>query len=182
MNWNVYFMQIDAWKPIAAESFFIFVIRLVIARICRDSLPMFELNRVLIDLQETFFFYVCFFVCRYIKLSSPKLNNIAIIGTLLVYGAVVLLGVDHATSVSESVFPFVCVVNSRFTKLDAYHRHGFLFKITSNTYWICRYHFHNLGASNKSWMLSSSNSFEIITAWLESIDAKFRVALSEIAT
>ena len=52
--------------------------------------------------------------CRYIKLSSPKLNNIAIIGTLLVYGAVVLLGVDYATSVSESVFPFICVVNFHF--------------------------------------------------------------------
>lgn len=47
---------------------------------------------------------------RYIKLSSPKLNNIAIVGTVLVYGAVFLLGIDHATLVHESYYPAVCTV------------------------------------------------------------------------
>ena len=47
---------------------------------------------------------------RYIKLSSPKLNNMAIVGSVLVYGAVILMGVDHATLVHDSGFPFVCMV------------------------------------------------------------------------
>ena len=47
---------------------------------------------------------------RYIKLSSPKLNNMAIVGSCLIYGAVILLGVDHATLIHETGFPFVCMV------------------------------------------------------------------------
>ncbi|XP_059477386.1 gamma-aminobutyric acid type B receptor subunit 2 isoform X2 [Neocloeon triangulifer] len=34
---------------------------------------------------------------KYIKLSSPRLNNIAVVGCILVYTAVILLGLDHAT-------------------------------------------------------------------------------------
>lgn len=50
------------------------------------------------------------FFKRYIKLSSPKLNNMAIVGSVLVYSAVVLMGVDHATLAHDSGFPFVCMV------------------------------------------------------------------------
>lgn len=49
---------------------------------------------------------------RYIKLSSPKLNNIAVIGCILVYLAVVLLGVDHATLPSEKYFTVACTVST----------------------------------------------------------------------
>lgn len=49
---------------------------------------------------------------RYIKLSSPKLNNIAIAGTILFYGAVFLLGIDHATLLHESSFPIICMVSN----------------------------------------------------------------------
>ncbi|XP_024084767.1 uncharacterized protein LOC112127682 [Cimex lectularius] len=45
---------------------------------------------------------------RYIKLSSPKLNNVAVVGCILVYMAVILLGLDNATLPSTAVFPTVC--------------------------------------------------------------------------
>ena len=34
----------------------------------------------------------------------------AIVGSCLIYGAVILLGVDHATLIHETGFPFVCMV------------------------------------------------------------------------
>lgn len=36
----------------------------------------------------------------------------AIVGSVLVYGAVILMGVDHATLFHDSGFPFVCMVGS----------------------------------------------------------------------
>uniref|UniRef100_A0A0P5B4G1 Metabotropic GABA-B receptor subtype n=1 Tax=Daphnia magna TaxID=35525 RepID=A0A0P5B4G1_9CRUS len=51
---------------------------------------------------------------KYIKLSSPKLNNMAIVGSCLIYGAVILLGVDHATLVHDTGFPFVCMGRAYF--------------------------------------------------------------------
>ncbi|XP_048505141.1 gamma-aminobutyric acid type B receptor subunit 2 isoform X2 [Athalia rosae] len=71
-----------------------------------------------------------------IKLSSPKLNNIAAVGCALVYGAVILLGLDHATlSDSDAYFPIVCTARvyllsagfslafgSMFTKTYRVHR------------------------------------------------------------
>lgn len=47
---------------------------------------------------------------RYIKLSSPRLNNMAVVGCILVYTAVILLGLDHATLPSKTAFPTVCTV------------------------------------------------------------------------
>ncbi|XP_046416567.1 gamma-aminobutyric acid type B receptor subunit 2 isoform X1 [Neodiprion fabricii] len=71
-----------------------------------------------------------------IKLSSPKLNNIAAVGCALVYGAVILLGLDDATlSDSDAYFPIVCTARvyllsagfslafgSMFTKTYRVHR------------------------------------------------------------
>lgn len=49
---------------------------------------------------------------RSIKLSSPRLNNMAAVGCGLVYGAVVLLGLDHATLPdSNDYYPTVCTVS-----------------------------------------------------------------------
>ncbi|CAB0001749.1 unnamed protein product, partial [Nesidiocoris tenuis] len=45
---------------------------------------------------------------RYIKLSSPKLNNVAGVGCVLVYTAVILLGLDSATLPSTKIFPTIC--------------------------------------------------------------------------
>lgn len=48
---------------------------------------------------------------RNIKLSSPRLNNMAAVGCGLVYGAVILLGLDDATLPdSDGYYPTVCKV------------------------------------------------------------------------
>lgn len=49
---------------------------------------------------------------RTIKLSSPKLSNITAFGCILVYAAVILLGLDHSTLPgTEKAFPVVCTVS-----------------------------------------------------------------------
>ncbi|XP_076673312.1 gamma-aminobutyric acid type B receptor subunit 3 isoform X2 [Andrena cerasifolii] len=71
-----------------------------------------------------------------IKLSSPRLNNMAAVGCGLVYGAVILLGLDHATLPdSDDYYPTVCTARvyllsagfslafgSMFTKTYRVHR------------------------------------------------------------
>ncbi|XP_066594696.1 LOW QUALITY PROTEIN: uncharacterized protein GABA-B-R3 [Prorops nasuta] len=71
-----------------------------------------------------------------IKLSSPRLNNMAAVGCGLVYGAVILLGLDHATLPdSDGYFPAICTARvyllsagfslafgSMFTKTYRVHR------------------------------------------------------------
>ena len=51
---------------------------------------------------------------RYIKLSSPKLNDVAVIGCILVYVAVILLGFDDAT-LHIAYFPAMCTVSIDLT-------------------------------------------------------------------
>ena len=49
---------------------------------------------------------------RAIKLSSPKLSNITAVGCILVYTAVILLGLDYSTLPSTTAaFPAVCTVS-----------------------------------------------------------------------
>lgn len=49
---------------------------------------------------------------RAIKLSSPKLSNITAFGCILVYAAVILLGLDYSTlPANEKAFPIVCTVS-----------------------------------------------------------------------
>ncbi|XP_071455061.1 uncharacterized protein GABA-B-R3 [Hetaerina americana] len=55
---------------------------------------------------------------KYIKLSSPKLNNMAVIGCILVYMAVILLGLDHAT-LPEGNFHFAGICTARAYLLSA---------------------------------------------------------------
>ncbi|KAJ4447108.1 hypothetical protein ANN_09108 [Periplaneta americana] len=72
---------------------------------------------------------------KYIKLSSPRLNNMAVVGCILVYTAVILLGLDHATLPTNTHFPAVCTARvyllsagfslafgSMFTKTYRVHR------------------------------------------------------------
>lgn len=48
---------------------------------------------------------------RSIKLSSPKLSNIIAAGCILVYAAVILLGMDYSTlPANEIAFPIICTV------------------------------------------------------------------------
>ncbi|XP_047493444.1 uncharacterized protein LOC125042026 [Penaeus chinensis] len=49
---------------------------------------------------------------KYIKLSSPRLNNTTVVGSVLVYTAVILLGLDHATLPSPQYFPVVCTARA----------------------------------------------------------------------
>ncbi|KAH9387644.1 Gamma-aminobutyric acid type B receptor subunit 2, partial [Tyrophagus putrescentiae] len=44
---------------------------------------------------------------RYIKMSSPYLNNLIIIGCILTYTSVILLGLNSGLT-SESNFPYIC--------------------------------------------------------------------------
>lgn len=60
---------------------------------------------------------------RSIKLSSPRLNNMAAFGCGLVYGAVILLGLDHATLPdSNDYYPTVCTVSIIFLFLSRSRR------------------------------------------------------------
>ena len=47
---------------------------------------------------------------RYIKLSSPTLNNVAVIGCILVYLSVICLGLDDAT-INSDYFTGMCMVS-----------------------------------------------------------------------
>lgn len=47
---------------------------------------------------------------RYIKMSSPYLNNLIIIGCILTYTSVILLGLDSGLT-SETNFPYICAVS-----------------------------------------------------------------------
>ncbi|ELU13608.1 hypothetical protein CAPTEDRAFT_204049 [Capitella teleta] len=48
---------------------------------------------------------------KYIKLSSPRLNNAAVVGCMLVYLAVITLGLDDAL-LSDKYFPVACTVRA----------------------------------------------------------------------
>ena len=52
----------------------------------------------------------CDLICRYIKLSSPRLNNVAVIGCILVYAAVIVLGFDDR-NLRPGMFPVACTVS-----------------------------------------------------------------------
>lgn len=76
-------------------------------------------------------FYDLSLFCRSIKLSSPRLNNMAAAGCALVYGAVILLGLDHATLAdSGGYFPTICTVRIFFFTFI----HLFLFPPTEELY------------------------------------------------
>lgn len=47
-----------------------------------------------------------------VKLSSPRLNNVAVSGCIIVYASVILLGLDDATLLSKEHFSRVCIVSA----------------------------------------------------------------------
>lgn len=49
-----------------------------------------------------------------VKLSSPKLNNVAVLGCILVYSSVILLGVHNTAIKFEKYFSELCSVSSLF--------------------------------------------------------------------
>lgn len=71
----------------------------IYSRICMQIITIYHSSPLFLD------------IGRSIKLSSPRLNNMAAVGCGLVYGAVILLGLDDATlSDSDGYFPTVCKV------------------------------------------------------------------------
>ncbi|KAG1701389.1 Gamma-aminobutyric acid type B receptor subunit 2 [Nymphon striatum] len=57
-------------------------------------------------------FNIFFTKLKYIKLSSPKLNNMVVVGCILVYIAVILLGVDNGTFPLEKYFTTLCTTRA----------------------------------------------------------------------
>ena len=54
--------------------------------------------------------FILFFFFRYIKMSSPNMNNLILIGGILAYVSVFLLGTD-TSMMSEASFPVMCIVS-----------------------------------------------------------------------
>lgn len=60
--------------------------------------------------------YICVIILisynyRYIKMSSPHLNNLIIIGCMLTYLSVIFLGLDSGLS-SVAAFPYICTARA----------------------------------------------------------------------
>ena len=53
----------------------------------------------------------CGGIFRYIKMSSPYLNNLIIIGCMLTYSSVIFLGLD-STLTSVETFPLICTARA----------------------------------------------------------------------
>ncbi|XP_061380667.1 gamma-aminobutyric acid type B receptor subunit 2 [Danaus plexippus] len=79
---------------------------------------------------------------RFIKLSSPRLNNMTLIGCVLVYTAVALLGVDNA--ILPSYVPFSALCTSRVYILSA----GF--SLAFGSMFAKTYRVHRIFISNRS--------------------------------
>ncbi|XP_050347272.1 gamma-aminobutyric acid type B receptor subunit 2 [Nymphalis io] len=79
---------------------------------------------------------------RFIKLSSPRLNNMTLIGCVLVYTAVALLGVDNATL--PSYIPFSAMCTGRVYILSA----GF--SLAFGSMFAKTYRVHRIFISNRS--------------------------------
>ncbi|XP_037087460.1 gamma-aminobutyric acid type B receptor subunit 2-like [Pollicipes pollicipes] len=87
--------------------------RLLVTRVVTVSraalLPIVCLASLGVLLSGVFFaFNVYYKHMKQVKLSSPKLNSITVVGCMLVYVAVVLLGLDYATLSSTGHFSIVC--------------------------------------------------------------------------
>ncbi|XP_013382265.1 gamma-aminobutyric acid type B receptor subunit 2 [Lingula anatina] len=99
---------------------------------------------------------------RYIKLSSPKLNNVAVIGCILVYSAVLLLGFDDGT-LSSKLYPTVCTVRAFLFAAGFSLAFGAMFTKTYRVHQIC------IGAGTglvKNKLLKDKHLFFIIGALL----------------
>lgn len=75
------------------------IVLAIYPRICMQIVTIYHSSPLFLD------------IGRSIKLSSPRLNNMAAVGCGLVYGAVILLGLDDATLPdSDGYYPTVCKV------------------------------------------------------------------------
>lgn len=72
----------------------IFIVKLLLALTFFDSIKMCGI--------------LC---CRYIKMSSPYLNNLIIVGCMLTYTSVIFLGLDSQLT-SVTTFPYICTARA----------------------------------------------------------------------
>ena len=52
-----------------------------------------------------------FYSFRHIKMSSPNMNNLIIVGCILTYTSVIILGLDSYMT-SEDSFPYICTARA----------------------------------------------------------------------
>ncbi|XP_074651672.1 uncharacterized protein LOC141906324 [Tubulanus polymorphus] len=81
-------------------------------------------------------FNIFFRKLKYIKLSSPKLNNVAVIGCILVYKAVILLGFDDR-NLYASTFPVFCTARAFLFAAGFSLSFGAMFTKTYRVHQIC---------------------------------------------
>lgn len=69
---------------------------------------------------ENFIFKLIFYFNRFIRMSSPQINNLIIAGCILSYTSVLLMGIDSTLlgkRSSESAMNFICAVRFCFIEL-----------------------------------------------------------------
>ena len=77
-------------------------------KFCSSVRPFFvRASKLLTDILYTTFNYPV----RQIKMSSPNLNNLIIVGCLLCYSSVIILGLDSSLT-SEPAFRYICTVKA----------------------------------------------------------------------
>jgi len=54
---------------------------------------------------------ILIFIFRYIKMSSPHLNNLIIVGCMMTYLSIIFLGLDTTLS-SVAAFPYICTARA----------------------------------------------------------------------
>lgn len=104
------------------------------------------------------------FLVRYIKLSSPRLNNIAVVGCIAVYIGVILLGFDNATFPDVSYFSIVCTAKVYFFAAGFSLAFGSIF---AKTYRIHNIFIRSQGGFVKKKVTFFANAFisQILNAW-----------------
>lgn len=66
---------------------------------------------------------------RAVKLSSPRLNNVAVMGCVIVYSAVILLGLDSGTLYTKDHFTRICMVRTSQVRRPCYSLNRFQVRV-----------------------------------------------------
>ncbi|CAO1311189.1 unnamed protein product [Diamesa serratosioi] len=99
-----------------------------------------------------------------IKLSSPKLSNITAVGCILVYAAVILLGLDYSTLPStDTAFPTVCTARVCLLSAGFSLAFGSMF---AKTYRVHRIFTHSWSGICKDKMLKDTKLISLVGALL----------------
>lgn len=112
LNFNCEFCQSIHWKdgkvPIAQR-----ILKLILIRI-PNFLFYATLLICLIGIGSSFlflYFNLHFRRMKTVKLSSPKINNVAVFGCIFVYSSVILLGINNVSLIPNVYFSQICMVS-----------------------------------------------------------------------